>query len=216
MRRDDDAQGSAPEDGNPAPDPGGSAPDTRRPASLAELFLTFNRLALHGFGGVQPWASRVLVDERRWLTATEFVEMLAFSRLVPGPNVCNLAIMFGDRHFGVRGALAALAGLVAVPGVLVLVVAAVHGQFAHLPSVQRAIAAMAAVAAGLMIATALRLARTQPARWLALGALAFVAVGVLRWPLVTVMAALVPAAIGFGWRSVRGVAARGGDGGAQR
>ncbi|MCO5107758.1 MAG: chromate transporter [Burkholderiaceae bacterium] len=161
----------------------------------------FNRLALHGFGGVLPWAQRVLVEERRWLSREEFVEMLAFAQLAPGPNVCNLAIMFGDRHFGWRGGAVALTAMLAVPGALVLALAIVHGQLAQVPWVQRAVAGMAAVAAGLLIATAVKLARTQPARWLALGALAFVAVGVLRWPLVSVLAALLPLAIVLGWRA---------------
>jgi len=168
------------------------------------LFTTFNRLALHGFGGVLPWAHRVLVDERRWLSREEFVEMLAFAQLAPGPNVCNLALMFGDRHFGWRGALVALAGMLALPAVLVLALAIVHGQFASITWVQRAVAGMAAVAAGLLIATALKLARTQPARWLALGAAAFVAVGVLRWPFLAVLAVLVPVAIALGWHAERG------------
>lgn len=176
------------------------------PTSLFELFRVFNRLALHGFGGVLPWAQRVLVEERRWLTREEFVEMLAFAQLAPGPNVCNLAIMFGDRHFGWRGALVALAAMLAVPGALVLALAIVHGQLAQIPWVQRAVAGMAAVAAGLLIATAVKLARTQPARWLVLGALAFFGVGLLRWPFVTVLAVLVPLAIALGWRASGGAA----------
>jgi chromate transporter len=176
------------------------------PASLFELFRVFNRLALHGFGGVLPWAQRVLVEERRWLTREEFVEMLSFAQLAPGPNVCNLAIMFGDRHFGWRGALVALVAMLAVPGALVLALAIVHGQLAQIPWVQRAVAGMAAVAAGLLIATAVKLARTQSARWLVLGALAFLGVGLLRWPFVTVLAVLVPLAIVLGWRASGGAA----------
>jgi chromate transporter len=189
---------------------GNSVPDhegpSAVPASLFELFRMFNRLALHGFGGVLPWAQRVLVEERRWLTREEFVEMLAFAQLAPGPNVCNLAIMFGDRHFGWRGALVALAAMLAVPGALVLALAIVHGQLAQIPWVQRAVAGMAAVAAGLLIATAVKLARTQSARWLVLGALAFFGVGLLRWPFVTVLAVLVPLAIALGWRASGGAA----------
>ena len=108
-----------------------------------------------------PWAQRVLVEERRWLTREEFVELLAFAQLTPGPNVCNLALMFGDRHFGWRGALAALAGMLAAPSVLVLLLAIVHGQFAGIAWVERAVAGMGAVAAGLLIATALKLSRRR-------------------------------------------------------
>jgi chromate transporter len=81
-----------------------------RPASTTELFFTFNRLALQGFGGVLAIAQHELVERQRWLTRQQFVEMLALSQVLPGPNVVNLALMLGDRFFGWRGALAPWAG----------------------------------------------------------------------------------------------------------
>ena len=72
--------------------------------SPGELFLAFNRLALQGFGGVLAVAQRELVERRRWLTREQFVEMLAISQVLPGPNIVNLSLMFGDRYFGLRGA----------------------------------------------------------------------------------------------------------------
>ena len=81
------------------------------PATLRELFFAFNRLSLQGFGGVLPVAQRELVERRRWLDKQQFVEMLAVSQVLPGPNVVNLALMFGDRCFGLRGAMTALAGM---------------------------------------------------------------------------------------------------------
>ena len=86
-----------------------------QPRSPRELFVTFNRLALQGFGGVLAVAQRELVERERWLSQAEFVEMLAISQVLPGPNVVNLALMLGDRYFGLRGALAALAGMLLVP-----------------------------------------------------------------------------------------------------
>jgi chromate transporter len=87
-----------------------------KPRSLMHLFLVFTGLALRGFGGVLPWAQRVLVEERRWLSREQFIETLAFGQLLPGPNVCNVAIMVGDRWFGWRGAVAALGGMLAARG----------------------------------------------------------------------------------------------------
>ena len=74
--------------------------------SHGDLFLTFNRLALQGFGGVLAVAQRELVERKRWLTREQFVEMLALSQVLPGPNIVNLALMLGDRFFGLRGAVA--------------------------------------------------------------------------------------------------------------
>jgi chromate transporter len=167
-----------------------------RPASLWELFSTFSKLALQGFGGVLPWAQRVLVDERRWLTREEFVEMLAFAQLMPGPNVCNLALMVGDRWFGWRGAVVALAGMLLLPAFVVLSIAIAHDRFAQIPSVQRAVSAMAAVAAGLLFATAIRLARGRQWRWLLFGVAAFAGIALLRLPLAWVLAVLGPCAGG--------------------
>ena len=173
------------------------------PVSLWELFRTFNGLALHGFGGVLPWAQRVLVDERGWLTREDFVELLAFGQLMPGPNVCNLALMLGDRWFGWRGAVVALLGMLLVPAALVLSIAIAHDRFAQIPWVQRAVSAMAAVAAGLLLATAVRLAQGRQWRWLAFGVAAFVGVALIRLPLAWVLAVLGPCAVAFAWHAER-------------
>ena len=59
--------------------------------SLAALFAGFFRIGMIGFGGVLPWARRMLVEQRKWLTAQEFTDLLALCQFLPGPNVVNLA-----------------------------------------------------------------------------------------------------------------------------
>ncbi len=179
------------------------------PASPAQLFAVFTWLALRGFGGVLPWAQRVLVEERRWVTRDQFVELLAFGQLLPGPNICNVAIMVGERWFGWRGSVAALGGLLAAPAAVVLALGVLYGQYGDEPMVRRALAGMGAVAGGMIIATAIKLAATQRKRWrwMAFGALAFVAIALLRLNLVGVLAVLLPAAVVAAW--VAGRAPRG-------
>jgi chromate transporter len=187
---------------NATAEPPAGAPSARpRPASLTDLFLVFSALALRGFGGVLPWAQRVLVDDRGWLTREEFVEMLAFGQLLPGPNVCNVALMVGDRWFGWRGAVAALGGMLSAPCVVVLSLAVLYGQVADDPVVRRALIGMGAVAGGMILGTALRLATTQRGRapWLVFGALAFAGVALLRIELVWVVLALGPVAVLAAW-----------------
>jgi chromate transporter len=175
-----------------------SADPVARPASLLELFWVFNGLALRGFGGVLPWAQRVLVEERQWLTREEFLETLAFGQLLPGPNVCNVAIMVGDRWFGWRGSVAALGGMVAAPLVIVLVAISLYRQAADWPVLRHALAGMGAVAGGLFMATAVKLARGSQGqwRWWAFGLLAFVGLAVLRLPMAMLMLLLAPVAVG--------------------
>lgn len=177
-----------------------------RPSSLLDLFVTFTSLALHGFGGVLPWAQRALVEQKRWLARDDFVELLAFAQLLPGPNVVNLALMVGDRFFAWRGAVVSLAGMLLLPAALVMTMFLIYAQWSEHPVVRQAMAGMAAVAAGLILATALKLALSQRKRlrWLLFGAAAFVMVGVLKLPMLTTLALLIPVAVLIAWQVERG------------
>lgn len=182
----------------PPNSPAGAAagPSAARPASCGELFCVFTRLALQGFGGVLPVAQRELVERERWLTHEQFLEMLTLSQVLPGPNVINLALMVGQRYFGARGALAAMAGMLAVPLCIVLVLAVIAAQGRAGGAVAGALRGMGIVAAGLVVAMALRLALPlrrsplTPAGAALLVAAGFAAVGLLRLPLVLVVLAL--------------------------
>ena len=175
------------------------------PASLRELFFAFNRLALQGFGGVLPVAQRELVERQRWLTKDQFIEMLAVSQVLPGPNVVNLALMFGDRAFGIRGALVALGGMLLAPMVIVLLLTALYGEFAQYPAVTGALRGMGAVAAGMIISTGLKLLGTLKRNPMGLptslgfGALTLLATAWLHLPLVWVVLGLGSLAIAVAW-----------------
>jgi chromate transporter len=176
---------------------------TNRPDSLADLFWTFTGLALRGFGGVLPVAQAALVEEKRWLSVAQFRELLAFGQVLPGPNVCNLSLMIGHQFFGLRGALVALAGMMTLPAVIVLVLATVYAQAHELIWVRAAMDGMAAVAAGLMVGTAIKLGKGLTWGWWAASVLAFVPVALLRWPVVAVLLCLLPIFLGAAWRVVK-------------
>jgi chromate transporter len=177
----------------------------RRPASCGEVFKVFNRLSLQGFGGVLPIAQRELVENVRWMTRDEFLELLAVCQVLPGPNIVMMAMMTGDRFFGLRGAVAALGGMMVVPTVIVLVLAALYAEFAQMPVVSGALRGMGAVAAGLVLSTAFKLGGGIRAHvfgmglCLVLGALTFVLIALLKWPLVGVLAALGPPSVALAW-----------------
>jgi len=167
-----------------------------RPESLSQLFLAFSRLALQGFGGVLAVAQRELVERLQWMSKEEFVETLSIAQVLPGPNVVNLSMMIGDRFFGLRGAIVALSGMLLAPALIVLVLAALYGELARHPVAVDALRGMGAVSAGLITATGLKLLpalkKSPLGRPLALGLalLAFVLIGLLRWPLINVLALL--------------------------
>ena len=128
-----------------------------RPSSLLDLFLSFTVLALQGFGGVLAVVQRELVERKRWLTPEEFIEDWAVAQIMPGPNVVNLSLMIGDRYFGLRGAMTALAGMLCVPLLVVLALALLYSHYGNYPGVAGALRGMAAVAAGMIAATGLKL-----------------------------------------------------------
>ena len=181
----------------------------KSPASPVDVFVAFTLLALQGFGGVIAVAQRVLVEQKQWLTREQFIEILSLAQVLPGPNVCNVALITGDRFFDWRGAFAALGGMMALPLIIVLGVAALYAQYASEPAVAGAFRGMGAVAAGLIIGTALKLASSLGSNpmgvrvcWLA-GAAVFVAVALLRLPLVWVLLVLGSLAATFAWTRLR-------------
>ncbi len=128
-----------------------------RPSSLTNLFWAFTALALQGFGGVLAIVQRDLVEKKRWLSRDQFLEDWAVAQVLPGPNVVNLSLMIGDRYFGWRGALVALAGMLVFPVLIVLATAVLLAGYSDNPQVQGALRGMSAVAAGLIAATGLKL-----------------------------------------------------------
>lgn len=162
---------------------------TLPPRSLAELFLGFLSIGARSFGGVLPWAHRVLVEERRWITPEDFAETVGLCQVLPGPNIGNAAILLGKRWFGVRGAAVAFLGLMALPFVWVLALAALYADFAANPLLRAAVTGIGTAGAGLFMGTAIKLGRTlatKPAA-LAIVASVFVAIAIARIPLLVVL-----------------------------
>lgn len=164
-----------------------------RPRSKTDLFMSFNWLALQGFGGVLAVVQRELVEKKQWLTRDEFVEDWAVAQILPGPNVVNLAMMIGGRHLGLGGALAALFGMLLAPLAIVLLLAVLYGSVADTPTAQGALRGMGAVAAGLITATGIKLIAALDKNPMGMGvcvglALAtFASIALFRWPLIWVL-----------------------------
>ncbi len=179
-----------------------------RPGSLAELFWAFTWLALQGFGGVLAVVQRELVEKKRWMGNDEFVEDWAVAQIMPGPNVVNLAIMIGDRYFGFRGAAVAVAGMLLLPMLLVLALAVAYARFSDAPAVAGALRGMGAVAAGLVAGVGCKLAASLarhplgPLVCAAVAAITFVAMVVLRWPLMWILPVVGGTACVLTWRKL--------------
>lgn len=197
--------------GQPAPldRPDRPDPPTRpAPRSPGDLFVSFTMLALQGFGGVLAVVQREIVEKKQWLTTDEFLEDWAVAQVMPGPNVVNLSLMIGDRHFGLRGALAALAGMLCVPLLVVLTLAVLYAQYAHHPQVAGALRGMGAVAGGLVAATGIKLLaalRRHPLGLAACIGIVLAVVALIAWwrqPLIWVLLGVGSLACALTWRRI--------------
>jgi chromate transporter len=179
-----------------------SSPSGASP-TLLELFVAFALIALCGFGGVLAWSRRMLVEERKWMTAEEFNDAYALCQFLPGPNVVNLSVVFGRRIRGLLGAAVASAGLLGPPFVIVSVIGFVYAQFGEIAALQRMLIGVAAAAVGLVLGTCAKMAlpllrdRFGIAPLIVLAT--FASVGILRWPLPWALAVLVPLSIAIAW-----------------
>lgn len=187
------------------PDTAESSATTINPVrpSLYELFRAFAIVSLSGFGGALPWARRMIVEQRKWMTTEEFNDAFALSQFLPGPNLVNFSVVFGLRFGGAPGAAIALAGLLGPPLVIVVVLAILYAQFGELEFLSRILGGIASAAAGLLIAVVGKMAMplfTKHVGWpAAVAILAFTGVAIMQWPLPYVFAVLAPIAVAIAW-----------------
>lgn len=163
--------------------------------------MGFLSIGARSFGGVLPWAHRVLVEERRWLAPGDFAEVLALCQFLPGPNIGNLSVLVGRRWFGLPGAITAFLGLMALPFFWVLGLAYLYADFSSVPGVRALVTGVGIAGAGLFIGTACKLGRPMARKPAGLAIIAgcFLAVGLARVSLLLVL----PAAVALAWVAAR-------------
>src|ERR1700739_2848102 len=187
-----------------SPPAAASAPEvpastTTPPPGLLMLFLAFAKMSLAGFGGVLAFARRGIVEEHRWRTAEEFNETFALCHFLPGPNIVNLSVVFGSRFGGIPGGIAAFAGLVGPPMLLVTVLAALYARYGDVDALRRILAGVSCGAVGLLISVVFKmmmpLIKRRDAIGLAVMVVVFIAIGLLRLPLQAVLLVAVPLSV---------------------
>lgn len=175
-----------------------AAKPTHLDLSLSELFLGFVKISISGFGFILPWARRLIVDEKKWMTPEEFNETFSLSQFLPGPNVVNMAVVFGSRMRGAPGAAVAFAGLLGPPALIATFLSFLYSQFGDAEILRRILTGIAAAAIGLMISAISKMAepllrKLSPSVLVFL--ITFVAIGVFRFPLIQTLLVLAPASV---------------------
>ena len=165
--------------------------------TLAALFVGFLKVSLLGFGGGLVWARRIVVERQRWVDDQDFAEILTLCQFMPGPNIVGITTCVGSRLRGPVGAVAAVAGFILIPWIIGLSLGGLYLHFAHLAVLQNILGGLSAAAAGLMIATGIRLLMPHRGRRTALvsAALAFTGMAIIKLPLPVVLLGLAPISI---------------------
>lgn len=166
-----------------------------------EIFAGFFFAGLSGFGGVLPFARRIMVERRSWLTGPEFADLFSLCQFLPGPNAVNLAAAFGARHRGVAGAVSGVVGLLAAPFTIVILLGFGFERYGGIPVVHGALLGLAAAAAGLFMAAAIKVAAPslRSAAGIGVVILAFTLFGVLHLSLLLVIAIATPVSWLLAW-----------------
>jgi len=182
--------------------PGSSMNERSREVSLWQLVWAFNQISLASFGGgLSAWARRVLVEERGWLSDVEFLSAQTLCRVLPGANQINMAVFVGARFRGPAGAIAAVAGLTAVPVVLILALGIAYFRTNHLTEVKSVLAGIAPIAIAMSASTAWKAGKSclTGVVPIAFAVAIFAMTAYWRLPLYISLLLLVPPAVWWAW-----------------
>ena len=137
-------------------------------APLRELAALFLRLGVTAFGGPAAHIAMMrdeVVDRRRWLADKEFLDLVAATNLIPGPNSTELAIHLGYRRGGLAGL--ALAGVCFIlPAALIVAgIAWAYAQYGTTPQVGWLMYGIGPVVIAIVVQALWKLGQAALSRW---------------------------------------------------
>jgi chromate transporter len=175
-------------------------------ATLAEVFWSFLRIGGSSFGGSsQAMIHREVVERRGWVDEQSFIAGLAISQVLPGANPVNLALYMGLKARGRAGAAVAVIAMIIPAFCIIMLMGFVYRQYSDLSITQFILGGVAAAGIGATLAVGTKISVKLPRNiaTLMIGLAVFTAVGVLRWPMLPVVAVAVPLSIGIAFLEAR-------------
>jgi len=170
--------------------------------SLSGLAFAFNRIALASFGGgLSAWSREVLVVEKKWMGEEEFLSATTMCTVLPGPNQVNMAVFTGTKMRGIPGAVVSVVGLCLVPLVIVLSLSWLYFEFKEVAAVKGVLHGASAAAVAMTLTMVIKTGQKCLTGVIPVGlfVLAFGLNGLLRWPLLVVLALVAPLALVWAW-----------------
>ena len=157
-----------------APSPSAPSPSAPSPGAFG-VWFAFVKMGAVLFGGgyaMLGLLEREIVQRRRWISSREMQDYFALAQLLPGVIAINASMLVGNRLAGLRGNVAAAAGVVTVPFLCIAAYAVAYDSVRTLPEVEAAMAGMRPAVAGMIAGFGLAMVRkagkTRPALALAI------------------------------------------------
>jgi chromate transporter len=129
---------------------------------LKELAVLFLRLGTIAFGGPAAHIAMMqdeIVVQRRWLTSAEFLDMLAATNFIPGPNSTEMTIHIGYRRAGLKGLLVAGTCFIFPAAAMCMLIAALYVRFGQFPISQSMLYGVKPVVIAVVIQALFKLGR---------------------------------------------------------
>lgn len=128
---------------------------------LLELFILFFKLGAFTIGGgiaMLPLLQNTLIDEKKWFTKEEFLDIVAVCQSLPGIIAINMATFVGYKKRGFTGSLVSTLGVTLPSFVLILLIATFISNMGDNPYLNGAMSALRAAALGLVFVAVIQLA----------------------------------------------------------
>jgi len=129
--------------------------------ALTVVFARIGAVAFGGIGAALALIDRELVQRRRVLTPNDVTEALTYTKLLPGSTVVQVVSYVGYKLGGWPGSLLATMAFVAPSAALMVALAALYAGASGLAGAAPAVAGLTAAVTGVLLATMLRLARSN-------------------------------------------------------
>lgn len=127
-----------------------------------ELLAAFFKIGLFSFGGGYAMLSLIQseIERHGWMTASQFVDIIAVAEMTPGPVAVNTATFVGYRVAGLAGGAAATLGVALPSALIILILSGLYIRFQKKPAARSLFAGMRPAVTGLIAAAAIFVART--------------------------------------------------------
>ena len=150
-----------------------------------QLFFSFLQVGMFSFGGgyaAMPLIQGQVVTAHKWLSMSEFTDLITISQMTPGPIAVNSATFVGIKIAGIPGALVATFGCILPSCIIVTVIAKLYLKYRNMAMLQGVLNSLRPAVVAMIASAGISILIT--AFW---GNAAAIALAGTKWSLVVIL-----------------------------